>query len=878
MSKPEMVFVFPYFDDVYTGFVNSFTYSLGTGYIRAYLAEHGISSAQYIQYEPRTVKQTAEEIIALGSDIVGFSCVDVSFYFGRIIAAAIKAMKPDTTIIFGGPAVTLADDIVMRESECIDICCRGESEETCYELLLKLKNNESIADIHGITYRSNGSVVRTPDRPLLRKGKREEELDFLPSPYLTDMIPIGWAPEDDIYKMALLTARGCTHKCTYCTNTTLGRNRIRFHSVDRVINEIKHISRYYKTNQAIVFFDDAFTLDVERAKRICRRIIDESLNYMRFECATRIDKFDQELLELFNKSGFTSVAIGLESGSPRILNKIKKVRSMPAVNGDYGPELRFLESMRNNIGLCNRLGLTTGLSIILGLPGETPEEARETMRFLEEVKPRYYMHNYLIPIYGTEVFNNAHLHGIEVKSSPFLLPYLTDYSYDVYAIKPLKQSTVHLLLEHRNKWAVEILKSFFSGFNPRIEEFFPGKYLDKCKPGTAIFITSPLPLKEINVFSWLSTIVQFTSDVFITEKTWDFDTRTARHQAFAAAQIPLINYRMVSGKQEERISADGGKTVIDTYTLRNWSKTIFSTAKYSYPDGNDYRYHILPFCCDYNLPVDPDNEIKFKSIDSKEDLDKMLGQWPAHDGTITLTREELQELDYDILDKCRWSARPCEACSLKKLIIGKDHDVFTCYSGHPVAKAGIDFNRLKEKLETLQKETQKHRGCRECPVRDRCAKCMFIPSFLSESRYCRLMKENQDITMLMEIFSFVRELRIQKRDLIDGAERIAISRPDHRIIRNNTVIPDDGLGTFHRLLKVTMDDRQYLLYNPENKAFSTLSRTMSEIWDRWAAGGEDRETLCKRLAEERNLSYDAISNAFDMLLNKTDALMKQTKI
>jgi radical SAM superfamily enzyme YgiQ (UPF0313 family) len=869
-DKPQMTFVFPSFYDLERGM--AFTHSLGIGYIRANLAQHHIPTAQYIQYQPRTVPQTAREILDMGADIVGFSCVDGSFYPCIIIANAIKKMKSDTTIVFGGPAVTLAADMIMKQNQCIDICCRGECEETCYELLLRLKANGEINDIPGVSYRSNGGVRHAPDRPLIHRGKKGEELDFLPSPYLANMIPTDSDLPEDEFQLAILTSRGCTHKCTYCTNTMLGRNRVRFHSVDRVIAELKYLSRKCKPFQKVVFFDDTFTLNINRAKQICRRMFDESLHHLDYECITRFDRCDEELFKLFAQVGIRCVAFGLESASPEVLNRIKKVRSTRAVNGDYGPEQRFVDTIKQNIALSKKYRIRASLSIMVGLPGETPGEANATLDFIKELNLNSYNHNYLIPIYGTELFNQCDNYGISVKPSPFQLPFITDYSYDVYAREPLENSLVHQEFARRNQQGIEILFSIFVGVQQKMHQFLHPE-------NTALFITDPPRLDDGDLFLWLSPILHFNSDIFITEQQWDFQTRQHRYQLFARANIPVVQYRRLKVKREEKKCGPNQNDTVETYDMENFSKTLLSTKKYSYKHGADYTYHLLPLNCDYPSPIDLDNQIKLRSIGSMEDISQLVKGCENHSHSLKITGAQLSHFDFEIVDKCRWSGQLCKALELKKLIIKGNKDVYTCYSGQPLGQVGMPFDQLKIELAASQEEMVKRRGCPDCPVLESCPQCMYLPSFLSESNYCRVMQQYKNISIAMELPGLMRQLRIQKADEIKELEYLQISWIDKKRVKS-ILLPakqeqENSSGFPGWLLKIDFNNRHFLYYT-EKSEFSVLSGTMSEMWDLIRDQPvDDREAICQRLAKTHHISYNALFNTFDMFCKKIGNLISR---
>ncbi|MCP4219514.1 MAG: radical SAM protein, partial [bacterium] len=527
-QKTEMVFVYPQFNDVIKGYVEAFTFSLSTAYIRAYLAGKGLHTEQYLQNRPGTVRQCAREIIAMGADIIGFSCVDSTLYYSILVADAVKEIKPDAVIIFGGASHTLSDKFIMENHPSVDICCRGEGEETCFELIVKLRDKQDLDDISGITFRRDNQLVRTPPRPLREEGEKNCGLDFLPSPYLSGMIDFEKLQDNDLFQYSLLTARGCPHQCTYCTNTAMGHFKVRYHSVERVISEIKEMSKRVTPGQNIVIYDDAFTIHVKRAKAICRRIIEENLAHIGYECMTRIDKFDEELLQLLHQAGFKVVIFGLESSNPSILNTIKKARSQPAVNGDYRPEQRFLDTMKQNIAKVKAIGMGTGVSFILGLPGETKKEARETLDFVQSLNVDYCIHNFLDISRGTEIFETCGNYGIGMRPSPFILPPITEFAYDVFELTPLDISVNINLLETWNTEGVEMLLEMFGAWKTDIT----GGKTD----GLHVFIET-LPADENRLFQWLADIVPFNGIVFIVEDNWEKYSFENRLFSFAKSKM-----------------------------------------------------------------------------------------------------------------------------------------------------------------------------------------------------------------------------------------------------------------------------------------------------------------------------------------------------
>lgn len=168
------------------GTIGSFQHHLGMAYIQALLAKHGYNSKQVIPPPESTLKECAELLIATNAPIIGFSCYETNCYLIRSLAAYIKRKKPSTVIIVGGPTATFLDEIILTYIPEIDIVVRFEGEITTLELISHIfegKSPDHLYDIKGISFRGNGSIARTSDRPLFHSGTGNEgELDGLPSP------------------------------------------------------------------------------------------------------------------------------------------------------------------------------------------------------------------------------------------------------------------------------------------------------------------------------------------------------------------------------------------------------------------------------------------------------------------------------------------------------------------------------------------------------------------------------------------------------------------------------------------------------------------------------------------------------------------------
>lgn len=190
-----------------------------------------------------------------------------------------------------------------------------------------------------------------------------------------------------------MATRGCPFSCTYCAHM-FGR-RVRKRSVENVLEEIYLLKKKYGTVQ-ISFKDDTFTVDKKWVTELCHGLIETNLD-INWDCTTRVDTIDEDLIKLMKKSGCNDIRIGIETGSQRILNETKK--------GITFEQVRSITKMLNK----NRM-MWTGY-FMYGLPSETVEDIRSTYIFMEELNPNYAGLGLYNPFPKTELFDQ----GVELK-------------------------------------------------------------------------------------------------------------------------------------------------------------------------------------------------------------------------------------------------------------------------------------------------------------------------------------------------------------------------------------------------------------------------------------------------------------------------------
>ena len=305
----------------------------------------------------------ARLIIKQGSDILGFNTRCDTYPFVLNVAKRCKEINPKTTIILGGPQATFTDIDTLKAFSCVDIIVRGEGELTIVELMKRLENKQDLKDINGISYRQNGRIIRNRDRELIR------DLDTLPLPAY-HLMEKYLSCEDKLslsdLRIYIQVGRGCPYRCTFCSVTMLWKNRYRLRQQKNILDEIIFLNRRYKIKK-FYFGHEHLLYNRKDVIKICAALLRKKI-VIEWECASRIDSVDSELLSMLSKSGCRKIHFGIESGSLRIQKDIQKNINPLAV-------LKILKE-------CAKYGISTILSFIIGFPEEKREDINATLELV----------------------------------------------------------------------------------------------------------------------------------------------------------------------------------------------------------------------------------------------------------------------------------------------------------------------------------------------------------------------------------------------------------------------------------------------------------------------------------------------------------------
>jgi len=304
------------------------------------------------------------------------------------VAEALKAENPDLTIGMVGAAVAVAPEASLRASPALGFVAGAEFDFTIKEVA----QGRPLSRVLGLSYRVNGHVEHTPDRPVL---ENMDALPFVTPVYKRDLTiehyAIGYLRHPYV---SLYTGRGCRSKCTFCLwPQTVGGQRYRTRSPEHVAEEMALAQRLFPQAREFFFDDDTFTDDLPRAEAIARRLGPLGVTWS----VNAKANVPYRTLKVLKDHGLRLLLVGYESGSQAILNNIKKGIRLDAAR-------RFTRDAK-------ALGITIHGTFILGLPGETRETIQETIRFAREVDPDTIQVSLAAPYPGTALYEEARRNG-----------------------------------------------------------------------------------------------------------------------------------------------------------------------------------------------------------------------------------------------------------------------------------------------------------------------------------------------------------------------------------------------------------------------------------------------------------------------------------
>jgi len=323
--------------------------------------------------------------------IVGVTATTATIKSSLEYIKSIKRLLPDVLTVIGGPHTTFLPIDTLKSLKELDVVVIGEGEETFTELAEKYekRGKEGLEEVKGIAYRNQSRIKVNEPRALI------QDLDRLPFP-ARHLVSFKEYETSKNGQAHIITSRGCTYSCRYCSSSLIMGRRFRARSPENVVDEIEELYDKYKIEK-IGFIDDTFVLNKRRALAIADEIKERSLD-ITWSTSSRVNTIDKQLLSNLKSVGLQSIYYGIESGSQRVLNLMNKKIT--------------LRQSEDAVKIAKDLGIKVMASFMFGYPEETPAEMDKTIDFSIKLDPDYAQYSILTPFPGTPIYQKLEKKGL----------------------------------------------------------------------------------------------------------------------------------------------------------------------------------------------------------------------------------------------------------------------------------------------------------------------------------------------------------------------------------------------------------------------------------------------------------------------------------
>jgi radical SAM superfamily enzyme YgiQ (UPF0313 family) len=370
---------------------------IGIMTLSAVLKRAGHECVMFDQANPETPNEfIIEEIRRQRPALVGLSFLSTTSYpYAKILARQIRAAAADVRLAFGGVFATLNAPQIKRQCPEVDFVCRGDGEQLILDLVARLEDPETVA---GLTWAKDGQVVHNPNRVL------DRDLDQWPFPD-RESLPLDFLESMPLDVPAVLsmerfttmqTSRGCPWPCLFCDIPIFNEGKWRARSPQHVVDEFSHLQA--AGYGAVYFVDDHFLLRPKRIEAICQGINDAGIT-IQWGCEGRVDSAAQHLFPAMAKAHCRTLMFGVESGSQKVLDRLRKEQSLAEV------EAAVSNAKRAGIEIVHGF-------FVVGNPDETVEDMRATFDFAAKLRLDTFAFNRLCVYRGTPLWQEYVARGL----------------------------------------------------------------------------------------------------------------------------------------------------------------------------------------------------------------------------------------------------------------------------------------------------------------------------------------------------------------------------------------------------------------------------------------------------------------------------------
>ncbi|MEZ0369172.1 MAG: radical SAM protein, partial [Candidatus Sericytochromatia bacterium] len=325
------------------------------GLLQAYASKYATQAFEFPQILCQRLPLSQSIELAAQADVFGFSTYIWNSEYSLALAKALKALRPEAPIFFGGPQVPDRAEEYLRKHRFIDACVHGEGEKVFLKLLESLPDRDW-EDIPGLSWLdAEGRFHHNPP------AERMVDLDEIPSPYATGVFDSLLASKSFFPLAAWETTRGCPFSCAFCDWGSNIASKVRRHSVEYLKAEID----WFGANEiSVIFCSDANFGILPRDIEIADALVETHQRtgfpkVVSTQNAKNVTERTYAVQQRISQAGLSNqVTLSLQSISPAVLKAIKR-------------DNISLETYRELQRRFQRDGIETYTDLIVGLPGET---------------------------------------------------------------------------------------------------------------------------------------------------------------------------------------------------------------------------------------------------------------------------------------------------------------------------------------------------------------------------------------------------------------------------------------------------------------------------------------------------------------------------
>ena len=412
---------------------------LGILCISAYLEEHGFDNVVF-DSTFSTFEKLKQHLLSDPPDVIG---IYTNLMTKLNVLRIIRFMKQhekllQAKIILGGPEVRHHVPHFLNAGATVLVL--GEGEQTMLDLVRYYHGaaGMKLEEIQGIAFQQQGGdIIRSVPRTNIR------HIEGLPFPNRKkvnlQLYFDAWKNKHGESAVSVSTMRGCPYTCKWCSRAVYGQS-YRRRTAAQVVAELAFIQGNYDVD-TIWFVDDVFTISHQWLREFTTELRQQRIA-IRYECISRSDRMNEEVIRLLKESGCFRIWIGAESGSQKVIDAM-----------DRRVEVKQVQEM---IQMSKKYGLQAGTFIMVGYPGETDDDVRLTLEHLKKADPDHYTITVAYPIKGTPLYEEVQSSFIEhlpwESSTDRQLDFRRTYSrkYYDYAVRWIYNEMALHRLQHSN--------------------------------------------------------------------------------------------------------------------------------------------------------------------------------------------------------------------------------------------------------------------------------------------------------------------------------------------------------------------------------------------------------------------------------------------